>query len=282
MTLSESSAIRLQAYGRWRKVYEGTSEGYAKTRTGQHFPMGMVGSCKRKLAYHYLNYPTAPLSARSKRVFEHGLWFEDWVKYTLTRYGAEYGISWEGAERKLWRNDPPCVGHIDGIIYANNTRQVEACLNQEKYDSDREPAKHNMEIKTAAELRFYDIVGGKKTQYRAKFVEGWGSILAAPDWYDQDIFYLGHLMQEEPGTSDTFLIMESKNTSHLDISRITFNPKRFNELLEKLNYIWLTVQNGELPDQEPGYNKGKLGFPCTWTDGGCAYLEECNPPKEKK
>jgi len=280
MTLADSSPKRLQAYGQWRKVYEEASS-RRDDLTGGYFAMSMVGSCSRKLAYYYLNYPTAELSARSMRVFEHGCLFEDWVKYTLTRYGPEYGISYDSAERKLLRNNPPCVGHIDGIIYADNPRQVEACLNQEKYDGNREQSKHNMEIKTCAQIRFYDIVGGKDV-YRRKFIKGWGSIEAAPDWYNQDIFYLGHLMQEEPAIKDTFLIMESKNTSHLDISRITFNPKRFNELEEKLAYIWLTVQNGELPDREAGYNKGKLGYPCTWTDGGCGYLEECKPPKEKK
>ena len=267
MTLAESSAIRLQAYGQWRTVYEEASS-RRDDLTGGFFPMSKAGHCDRALAYYYLNYPTAKLSARSKRTFEHGSLFEDWVKYTLTRYGAEYGIAWDSAERKLSRNNPPCVGHVDGIIYANNTRQVEACLNQEPYDGDREAAPHNMEIKTSAQYRFYEIA--KK------------GIESASEWYDQDIFYLGHLRQEEPEIRDTFLIMESKNTSHLDISRITFDIKRFNELIEKLNYIWLTVQNGELPDQEAGYSKGKLGFPCTWTDGGCAYLESCNPPKEKK
>ena len=244
--------------------------------------MSKAGHCDRALAYYYLNYPTAELSARSLRTFEHGSWFEDWVKYTLTRYGPEYGISWDSAERKLVRNNPPCVGHVDGIIYCNNPYQVAACLDRLPYDGDRESTPHNMEIKTAADYRFWDIVGGGRDKYRNNFVKNRGSIKAAPEWYDQDIFYLGHLMTEEPEIRDTFLIMESKNTNHLDISRITFDIKRFNKLIEKLNYIWLTVQNGELPDQEPGYSKGKLGFPCTWTDGGCAYLESCNPPKEKK
>ena len=283
MTLSESSAIRLQVYGQWRTVYEEASS-RRDDLTGEFFPMSMVGACQRRLAYYYLNYPTAELSARALRTFEHGSWFEDWVKYTLTRYGSDYGISWDDPEGILRCDNPPCIGHRDLRIYANNPHQVQCCLDRLPYDGDRTQYIFNGEIKTAADYRFWDIVGGTKDKYRNNFIPNRGSILAAPDWYDQDVFYLGHILQKEPDNKGTILMMESKNENRVDVSHITFNPKRFNELLEKVNYIWLTVQNGELPGRiELNYNKyGKLGFPCTWTDGGCSYLEECNPPEEKE
>jgi len=251
--LSTYADARYEAFVQWKQCIADSQE-ERELANGGFFSMSEAGKCSRQLAYSYLGYERPPISARTRRVFEHGSMFEDTVRYIIKN--NPYGIRLEDAEREVSCDNPPMRGHIDGIIYCDTIQNAVSLINGELTHPIGTATPHHLELKTMAQIGFQNVV--RKGMYETQ-----------PDYVAQAQCYLHAL-----GLKDTWFIIENKNTNNVVGQVIPYLPDRYQEVENRLKAIYRTVttyqtvENSELPEKEGMHQE-------VWRCKYCPYMNTC-------
>jgi hypothetical protein len=246
--LSDHAQKRYDAFVQWKQCID-ESNTERNGIKGGFFPMSSAGKCARQLAYLYLNYDRPPISARTRRVFEHGSMFEDTVRYVIRN--NPYGIRLDCAEQQLRNDDPPMIGHIDGLVWCDTLDHLVDLINGiepavSKNESDW--SQHHLELKTSAQIGFMNIV--KKGMWEAQ-----------PEYIVQAQCYL-HSLQDRD-IQDTWFIVENKNTNNVIGQCVPYLPEKYAEIEQRIKGIHDIIGKGELPGQDYA-DPDK--YPCSYCD----------------
>lgn len=249
--LSVYSDKRFQCFNSWKQCIHESQEERDKNK-GKFFSMSSAGKCGRQLAYAYLGYEQPAISARTRRVFEHGSMFEDQVRYIIKN--NPYGIRIDCPEMEVESVDPPARGHIDGIVWCDTIEHLVAVINGEIPNMSRDESmwgQHHLELKTMAQIGFQNVV--RKGMYETQ-----------PDYIAQSQCYLHQLKDR---VNDTWFVIENKNTNNVIGQVVPYLPERYKEVEKKLKMVHQIVENGGLPDRE----HEKTDWHCEY----CSYTDIC-------
>ena len=243
--LSTHADARYESFAQWKQCITDSQEERNLSK-GKFFSMSSAGKCSRQLAYSYLgyDYDQPAISARTRRVFEHGSMFEDTVRYIIKN--NPYGIRLEDAEKEVSCDNPPMRGHIDGIIYCDTIQNLVSLVNGEEVVIG-EAVPHHLELKTMAQIGFQNVV--KRGIYETQ-----------PDYIAQSQCYLHHLKM-----SDTWFVIENKNTNNVIGQVVPYLPDKYLEVEKKLRRIHQIIENGGLPDKEHKSDEWQCKY-CSYTD----------------
>jgi len=236
-----------------------------RKREENYFPMSMIGSCARKLAFSYLKYEQGELTARQERSFFHGKIFENYIRWKILN--NPYGIRWDNYQIEVKIDDPPQIGHPEGVIWCDTITNLVNMLNNGEVNINPDKYKpHHLEIKTIAQAIF------PKATYGYTYTCDKGMRIAYPDYIAQQQTYL-HLLRDY-ACDDTFFLYENKNTDHVHGECVPYIEEEFNKTQDRLKSIYDIISNGGLPEKE--YENGG-GFPCSWEHGTqkCSYYKYC-------
>lgn len=252
MTLAEHAEERFSYYLKWKECTNRSGEERAG-RGGGFFPVSMSGHCGRSLGYAYNNIPKPPHDARTERRFEHGSWFEDVVRYQISKSS----IKITNIEQQLKREDIPLIGHIDGVVWCDTIKHLIKAINGEDFKMDKKLIKpHHLELKTSSS---YGIDTMKRD----------GIDKAQPAYIAQQQIYLDLLKKDKKlsGINDSYFIFEKKDTNELVPIEVGYDERLVKKVYDRLERLHNVIKKGELPDQDYA--------PTDWHCKYCDYNSLC-------
>lgn len=175
-----------------------------------------LGYCPRRTAYRLLRHGEHPRPPGDMLTLAAGRWYEALLVAAMDQAG--YHLVGTGADQiPLACDDPPAYGYPDGLVW----------------DADA-GALAVLEIKSAGASAFQRL----RRQ---------GVARSHPQYADQAQVYLALT-----GLPWAWFVVVCRAYPDLFVERLAARPARAQALLARGRAVWAAVQQGELPDPEPG------------------------------
>lgn len=231
------------------------------------FSLSAAGFCPRRQQYDFKGTKhTNLVSPRIRRIHQVGHAIEKIVVDNIEARGGVLTKGPDGEQIEVWGEDPPAVGHLDGIwdgipfdVKSVPKGWVRKLKSSEYQRIGFEGWCHYLGVRMSS---FDDLVFISPEDPTFSGVKE-----LFPDYWTQGQMYMHHGRTSLPDLANWDLfwfIGFHKDTSKILIEEIKYDEAFCLEVLEKLRNL-----TGDLVDRPVGYEKDK--FPCGW----CPFRDLC-------